>query len=79
MGSKWSNFIHFGVIMFFRKDRVRQKEGRDADPRIRFQINVAGTVHIDSPHARVERAISSQSAGAIILALFCENSPMCDD
>ena len=36
-----------------------------------------GLVHyIDSPHARVERAVSSQSAGAIILALFCENSPM---
>ena len=37
-----------------------------------------GLVHyIDSPHARVERAVSSQSAGAIILVDFYENSPMC--
>ena len=36
-----------------------------------------GLVHyIDSPHARVERAVSSQSAGAIILVRFCENSPI---
>ena len=31
---------------------------------------------IDSPHACVERAVSSQSAGAIILVHFHENSPM---
>ena len=56
MGSKWSNFIHFGVIMFFRKASPQTEGRRHADHGIKFSPG------LDSTHADMSRVTADRSA-----------------